>query len=81
MSFHLYVLLFCISLWGSTHDSAGALTDPQLPAAASNVCTTDAWLSGVGRVPLQTNILATTVWWLSFKIIIQRFFYVHVLSF
>ena len=30
---------------------AGALTDPQLPAAASNVCTTDARLGGVGRVP------------------------------
>ena len=44
-----------ISLWGSTHDSAdcwtGALTDPRLPATASNVCTTDARLGGVGRVP------------------------------
>ena len=29
----------------------GALTDPQLPATASNVCTTDAWPGGVGRVP------------------------------
>ena len=30
--------------------SAGALTDTQLPAAASTVCTTDAKLDGVGRV-------------------------------
>ena len=29
----------------------GALTYPQLPAAVSNVCTTDARLGGVGRVP------------------------------
>ena len=28
-----------------------ALTDPQLPATASNVCMTDARLGGVGRVP------------------------------
>ena len=39
-----------ISLCGSTHDSAGAFTDPRLPATASNVCTTDARLGGVGRV-------------------------------
>ena len=47
------VLAIFISLWGFTHDSAetaGALTDPQLPAPASNVCTTDAWLGGVARV-------------------------------
>ena len=33
--------------------TAGALTDPQLPATASNVCMTDARLGahGVGRVP------------------------------
>ena len=31
--------------------TAGALTDPRLPATASNVCTTDARLGGVGRVP------------------------------
>ena len=37
---------------------AGALTDPQLPAAASNVCTTDARMGGVGRVAPQTKILA-----------------------
>ena len=30
--------------------NAGALTDPQLPATASNVCTTDARRVGVGRV-------------------------------
>ena len=55
MSFHLYFFAIFISLWGSTHDSAdcwtGALTDPRLPATASNVCTTDARLGGVGRVP------------------------------
>ena len=55
MSFHLYFVAIFISLWGSTHDSAdcwtGALTDPRLPATASNVCTTDARLGGVGRVP------------------------------
>ena len=48
-----------ISLWGSTHDSAdcwtGALTDPRLPATASNVCTTDTRLGGVGRVPPPPN--------------------------
>ena len=32
--------------------TAGALTDPRLPATASNVCTTDARLGGVDRVPL-----------------------------
>ena len=31
--------------------NAGMLTDPQLPGTASNVCTTDARLGGVGRVP------------------------------
>ena len=31
--------------------TAGALTDPQLPSIASNVCTTDAMPGGVGRVP------------------------------
>ena len=31
--------------------TAGALTDPQLPATALNMCTTDARLGGVGRVP------------------------------
>ena len=55
MSFHLYFFAIFISLWGSTHDSAdcwtGVLTDPRLPATASNVCTTDARLGGVGRVP------------------------------
>ena len=42
--------------------TAGALTDPQLPATASTVCTTDARPGGVGRVhPPQTKILATPV--------------------
>ena len=36
--------------------TAGALTDPQLPATASNVFTTD-----VGWPPSQTQILATLV--------------------
>ena len=36
--------------------TAGALTDPHLPATASNVCTTDVRLGGVGRVaPLNKN--------------------------
>ncbi len=35
--------------------TAGALTDPRLPATASNVCTTDARLGGVGRVPPPPN--------------------------
>ena len=33
--------------------TAGALTDPQLHASASNACTTDARLGGVCRVPQQ----------------------------
>ena len=41
--------------------TAGALTDPQLPAIASNVCTIDARPGGVGRVPSPTKILATPV--------------------
>ena len=48
--------------------TAGALTDPQLPARASNVYTTDARLGGIGRVasagcppPKQKCILATPV--------------------
>ena len=52
MSFHLFVLLFFRS--GApliTLLAAGAFTDIQLPATASNVCTTDARLGGVGRVP------------------------------
>ena len=35
--------------------AAGALTGPQLPATASNVCTTDVRLGGVGRVPSPNN--------------------------
>ena len=43
--------------------TAGALTGHRLPATASNVCTTEARLGGVGRVapPPQTKILATPV--------------------
>ena len=40
----------------------GALTDPQLPATASHLYTTDARLGDVGRVlPPPTKILATLV--------------------
>ena len=46
--------LFCnfVSLWVPPMIllTAGALTDPQLPASASNVYTTDARLGGIGRV-------------------------------
>ena len=35
--------------------TAGALTDIQLPATPSNVCTTDARLGGVDRVPPPPN--------------------------
>ena len=45
---------FCnfVSLWAPPMVplTAGALTDPQLPARASNVYTTDARLDGIGRV-------------------------------
>ena len=52
MSFHLYFLLFLFRSGARpmTLLTAGALTDPRLPATASNVCTTDARLGGVGRV-------------------------------
>ena len=50
MSFHLYFFAIFISLWGSTHDSADRWS-----ATASNVCTTDAWLGGIGRVPPNKN--------------------------
>ena len=64
MSFHLYFLLFLFRSGAPrmTLLTAGALTDPWLPAIASNVCTTDARLGGVGRVPPpQTKILSTPV--------------------
>ena len=50
MSFHLS---FCYFYFAPpmTLLTAGALTDYRLPAAASNVCTTDARLGGVGQVP------------------------------
>ena len=41
--------------------AVGVLTYPQLPAMASNVCTTDARLGGVGQVPPKTKILGTLV--------------------
>ena len=64
MSFHLYFLLFLFHSGAPSKTllTAGALTDPRLSATASNVCTTDARLDGVGRVPPpQTKILATPV--------------------
>ena len=47
----LYFFAIFISLWGfpMTLLSSGALTDPRLLAAASKVCTTDAWLGGLNR--------------------------------
>ena len=52
MSFHLYFfdILFRSGAPLMTLLTAGALTDPQLPATASHVCTTDPRLGGVGRV-------------------------------
>ena len=63
MSFHLYFLLFLFRPGAPpmTLLTAGALTDPRLLATASNVCTTDARLGWIGRVPRQTKILATPV--------------------
>ena len=47
-------ILFCnfFSIWAPPMIilTAGALTDPQLSARASNVYTTDARLGGIGRV-------------------------------
>ena len=61
-------ICFCYFLFRSgaplmTMLTAGAPTDPRLPATASNVCTTDARLGGVGRVPPPppTKILAMQV--------------------
>ena len=53
MSIHLYFLLFLFRSGAPpmTLLTAGSLTDPRLLATASNVCTTDARLGGVGRVP------------------------------
>ena len=46
-----FAILFRSGALSMTLLTAGAITDPQLPATASNVCTTDARLGGVGRVP------------------------------
>ena len=53
MSFHRYFLLFLFRSGAPlmTLLTAGALTDAQLPATGSNVCTTDARLGGVCQVP------------------------------
>ena len=60
MSFHLFCLL-----WGSNHNSDDCWSAHRSPAAretASNVCTADARLGGVGRVPPpQSKILAMPV--------------------
>ena len=64
MSFHLYFLLLLLHSGAPPMIllTAGALTDPRLPATASNVCTTDARLGGVDRVPPpKQKILATPV--------------------
>ncbi len=46
-----FTYIFWLFLFRSgTLLTAGALTDHRLPATASNVCTTDARLGGVGRV-------------------------------
>ena len=61
--YHVTYLLLFVRSWAPliTLLIAGALTDIQQPATASNVCTTDARLGGVGRVPPSPNkkILAT----------------------
>ena len=53
MSFDQYFWLFLFRSGAPplTLLTAGALTDPQLPATASDVCTTEGRLGGVGRVP------------------------------
>ena len=48
--FLLLLFLFRSGAPPMTLLTAGAFTDPRLPATASNVCTTDARLGGVGRV-------------------------------
>ena len=59
-NFTFIFLLFLLRSWAPpmTLPTAGALTNPQLPATASNLCMTDARLGGVGQVP---PILATPV--------------------
>ena len=64
MPFHLCFAIFFRSVARLiTLLTAGGLTDLQLPATALNMCTTDARLGGVGRMPPppQTKILATPV--------------------
>ena len=53
MSFHLYFLAICISLWGSTHDSADCWSahSPPPSARVSFKSVPDARLCGVGRMP------------------------------
>ena len=63
MSFHPYFLLFLFRSGAPpTTLLTAALSYPQLPATVSNVCTSDARLGGIGRVPPPpTQILATPV--------------------
>ena len=44
--------------------TAGAFIDPQLPATASTMCATDAWLGGVGRVAPSKQKSWLCRWWL-----------------
>ena len=58
MPFHLYFLQFLFRCGAPpmTLLTAGALTVHQLPSTASNVCTTDARLGGVCRMPPQSRL-------------------------
>ena len=81
MSFHLYFLLFLFRSGAPpvTLLTAGALTDPRLPATASILCTTDARLDGVGRVPPpQTKILVTPVYFITDNADPDDNFYKHM---
>ena len=46
-----YIYLQFFAIFSMILLTAGALTDPQLPARASNMYTTDGRLGGIGRVP------------------------------
>ena len=51
ISTNFLLFLFCSGAPPTTLLTDAAITDPQLPVTASNVCTTDARLGGVGQVP------------------------------
>ena len=67
MSFHIFVFAVFYVQWLHTW-LCWLLTDPQLPATASIVCATDAWLGGVGRVappppnPCCAGVSHTVLW-------------------